>query len=283
MKRMLNIAVVCTSTFIMAGCGSNNTNANKTIGSHQRNVSYLVDATKKMSLYTFDKDMPNVSNCDVNCQKNWPLFTGGNTQSTDIQVFDTNTNQLAYRKHPMYFYANDYKQGDTNGNNIHQVWHLIYAPAGTRDSQTGFSTDTMTQTYLTDSNGRTLYTFDNDGNNSSNCYGTPDTKPLGSCEARWPVFYSADLSNLPAGTTASDFGTIERNTSKELKDKNGKPLATKQTTYKGHPLYYWNGDKKAGDTKGDWIQGLWDVVELSVHKTTTPTTSSSSNRNKYGY
>ena len=277
MKKILNIAVACTTTFMMIGCGdTNDTNqkelassTNKIIGSLQREVSYLVDATNKMSLYTFDKDMLNTSNCDADCQKIWPIFTGSNTQSTDIQVFDTNRSHLAYRQHPMYFYINDAVSGDVNGDNIKDVWHLIYAPAGTNDTQTEFSTATnnMIQTYLTGKNGMALYTFDKDDINSSVCYGTPDAMPLGSCEARWPVFYTEDFSNLPAGIKASDFGTIDRDITKALKDDNGKPLATKQTTYKGQPLYYWFQDAKAGDTTGDWVGGVWHLIELSAQRT----------------
>ena len=286
MRKILNLALASATAFMMIGCGDTNNNAKKkdrvnqlpkTIGSLQREVNYLTDATNGMSLYTFDKDtlFPTTTNCDADCQKIWPIFTGGNTQSTDITVFDTNTSHLAYRKHPMYFFKNDTTTGDVKGDNIKGVWHLIYAPKGTNDTQTKFSNsaDSMTQTYLTGKDNMSLYTFDKDDINESVCYGTPDTMPLGSCEARWPVFYTEDFTNLPAGVKASDFGTIDRNITKALKDTDGKPLATKQTTYKGHPLYYWFKDANIGDTTGDWVKGVWHVVELSAQKTSTLTPS----------
>lgn len=283
MTKVLNIVIASATTFIIVGCGDTNNAKNPVvqqkvaIGSLQREVSYLTDAVNGMSLYTFDKDtlFPTTTNCDADCQKIWPIFTGSNTASTDITVFDTNTSHLAYRQHPMYFFKNDLVSGDVNGDNIKGVWHLIYAPSGTNDMQTKFSTsaNSMTQTFLTGKDGMTLYTFDKDDVNLSVCYGTPDTQPLGSCEARWPVFYTDDLSNLPAGTKASDFATIDRDLTKALKDSNGKPLATKQTTYKGQPLYYWFKDTKAGDTTGDWVSGVWHVVELSAKKTSSMVSS----------
>jgi len=284
MKKIINLAVTCTATIFMIGCGDTNDSNDKEntvqptkseLGSLKREVSYLVDATNGMSLYTFDKDKLNVTNCDADCQKIWPIFTGGNTQSTDIEVFDTNTSHLAYRQHPMYFFANDSKAGDVNGDNVKDVWHLIYAPEGSNDTQTKFSSSEykMTQTYLTDKDGMALYTFDKDSTDFSVCYGTPDSMPLGSCEARWPIFYSADLENLPEGVKASDFGTIERDITKALKDENGQPLATKQTTYKGLPLYYWFQDSKSGDTTGDWVGGVWHLVELSAQKSSNITPS----------
>ncbi len=285
MKKILNIAVASATTLMIIGCSDTYDSDEKTytpqtaksMGSLQREVDYLTDAANEMSLYIFDKDtlFPTTTNCDADCQKIWPIFTGSNTESTDIIVFDTNTSHLAYRQHPMYFFKNDTTTGDVNGDNIKGVWHLIYAPTGTNDTQAKFSSaeNSMTQTYLTGKDGMALYTFDKDNVDESVCYGTPDTKPLGSCEARWPVFYSADLSGLPAGTTASDFATIDRNLTKALKDDNGDVLATKQTTYKGQPLYYWFKDAKAGDTTGDWVGGVWHLIELSAQKTSTITPS----------
>jgi len=283
MKTILNLALASATAFIVTGCGDTNSDASpqvqqagiQSISSLQREVSYLTDSVNEMSLYTFDKDMLNSTDCNAACQETWPIFTGGNTASTDIAVFDTNTSHLAYGQHPIYFFVNDTVTGDVKGDNVKDVWHLIYAPSGTNDTQTKFSTadQNMTQTFLTGKNNMSLYTFDKDDVNNSVCYGTSDAMPLGSCEARWPVFYTADLGTLPAGTIASDFGTIDRNLTKALKDSDGEIIATKQTTYKGQPLYYWFKDTKAGETTGDWIGGVWHLIELKAQKTSTLTPS----------
>ncbi|MBN2815554.1 MAG: c-type cytochrome [Campylobacterales bacterium] len=285
MKEAIRLVVASVATItLITGCGdtydseeeANYQSAlNTNLGSLQREVNYLIDAQSSLSLYTFDDDFLNVTNCDATCQQTWPIFTGSNTESTNIQVFDTNTSHLAYRQHSMYFFNGDSVEGDVNGDNVKNVWHLIYAPAGTNDSQTEFSqaSNSMTQTYLTGVNSMTLYVYDKDDINVSNCDGTPDAMPLGSCEARWPVFYTEDLSNLPKGLDAADFGTIDRDLTKTLKDANGDPIATKQTTYKGQPLYYWFQDAKAGDATGDWVAGVWHVVELEAQKTSTVETS----------
>lgn len=34
-----------------------------------------------------------------------------------------------------------------------------------------------------------------------------------------------------------------------------------QWTYDGHPLYYYDDDKKAGDAMGDGKGGVWHVVK----------------------
>jgi len=276
MKILTQITMASVATLALIGCGdSYNDNKEKNNGALQaseRNANFLVD-TGAMSLYVFDKDALNQSNCNAKCQEIWPLFEGANTGSEDIKVLK-GTDHLAYRKHPLYHFINDKAPGDILGDNVKNVWHLVYAPAGTTDSQTALSSASAKQTFLTDKNGMALYTFDKDSANVSRCTGKADAKPLGSCEARWPVFYASDLGTLPAGTQASDFGTINR-PADTLKGADGKALATKQTTYKGLPLYYWFKDDKAGDVSGDWVSGVWHLVEL--HTSNTDNTTSSGN------
>lgn len=88
---------------------------------------------------------------------------------------------------------------------------------------------------LTDTAGRTVYIFDKDEANKSNC--------AGACLANWPV-YSA-----PAGASAKgDYGVIDN-------------AGTRQWTVKGKPLYYFIGDTKAGDRNGDGKAGVWHLVK----------------------
>lgn len=91
--------------------------------------------------------------------------------------------------------------------------------------------------YLTNATGWTLYIFSSDKPNSSNssCYG--------SCATFWPPFYTANLI-VPSSLNASAFNTITRT---------GGAL---QLTYKGWPLYFYVGDKAAGQAKGQNINGF---------------------------
>jgi len=264
MTTYTKLGLLSLATLTMIGCGDtyssndndynadDNTNINtQSLKSLNRTVSFLTD-TDGMSLYIFDKDSANKSNCNADCQKIWPLFEGANTTSENIKVVE-GTDQLAYRKHPLYYFANDKVVGDVNGDNVKNVWHLVYAPSGSNDTQTELSATTMTQTYLTDKDGRTLYTFDKDSDGLSTCYGT--------CEDTWPIYYAKDIASVPAGLNKSDFSTIYRDAER------AKEGVLFQTTYKGQPLYYFTPDaKKSGSTKGDWVKGLWDVVELSATK-----------------
>ncbi len=93
--------------------------------------------------------------------------------------------------------------------------------------------------YLTDSSGKTLYWFKKDSPGKSAC--------SGGCLEKWPVFHAENVSP-PKGLSKEDFATISR--------EDGK----KQTTFKDYPLYYFENDKKSGDTTGQGKNDVWFVV-----------------------
>ena len=278
MKIVRKIAMLSVASLVLIGCGDTYNDTDEgAFKASNRNAAFLVD-TDAMSLYTFDKDALNKSNCDAKCQEVWPLFEGANSGSEDIKALE-GSDHLAYRKHPLYYFVNDKAPGDVLGNNVKEVWHLVHASAGTTDTQTALSQTVIKQTFLTDKDQRALYTFDNDTANVSNCYDSTPTSGTG-CESTWPVFYSADLGALPEGTSSGDFSIINRDATKA---KQGQ--STQQVAYKGKPLYYFTPDnKEALSTKGDWVKGVWHLVELNAQKiggetTPTPTTGEVSSNN----
>jgi predicted lipoprotein with Yx(FWY)xxD motif len=93
---------------------------------------------------------------------------------------------------------------------------------------------------LADSLGRTLYFFSLDVSGASAC--------TGGCLAAWPVFLKENPT-LSAGLNASDFAVITRSD------------GSKQTTYKGWPLYYFAQDANAGDVNGDNVSNVWFVAK----------------------
>ena len=104
---------------------------------------------------------------------------------------------------------------------------------------------------LVDAAGRTVYTFDKDDLNKSNC--------AGGCLAAWPAFVAK-----PEATAKGEFGIIEAN-------------GARQWTINGKPLYYFAGDVKPGDRNGDGKGGTWHVVSAKpagqAVKTTAPSYS----------
>jgi predicted lipoprotein with Yx(FWY)xxD motif len=110
--------------------------------------------------------------------------------------------------------------------------------------------------FLVDSEGMSLYVFANDSANTSTCSGT--------CATNWPPFLTNGAPTAGAGVTASLLGTITRSD------------GGMQVTYNSLPLYYFAGDKAAGDTKGEGVKNLWSVIAPSGSTiVATPAASSS--------
>jgi predicted lipoprotein with Yx(FWY)xxD motif len=113
---------------------------------------------------------------------------------------------------------------------------------------------------LVNAQGRTLYRY------------TPDTSTkvacTGGCAVSWPPL------NLPSGTTKPVGGPgVTGLTTIKVGGK-------MQVEYKGHPLYTFIGDKKAGATTGQGLEGTWFVVNVgkqassaSAAPKTSPTTA----------
>lgn len=97
--------------------------------------------------------------------------------------------------------------------------------------------------YLADGQGMTLYIFMKDEAGESYC--------KGGCLEKWPAFYAENLK-APEGYDQSNFGTLTRED------------GSKQTTYKGHPLYYYAPDKKKGDVKGQGVGNVWYIANKQL-------------------
>ena len=99
---------------------------------------------------------------------------------------------------------------------------------------------------LVDGQGKALYTFAADKGSSPTCYD--------SCAAVWPPFLADKGAAIDAmhAATASLTGTATRTD------------GMVQVTYNGHPLYYYSGDKKAGDVLCQGVVdhgGAWYVID----------------------
>ena len=94
------------------------------------NGNYLADS-KGMTLYTYDKDSTGVSNCYGNCAVAWPPYLESGSTSTAMPSGLTTVKrtdgsmQYAYNGKPLYYYANDSKSGDTTGDGVGGIWHLV--------------------------------------------------------------------------------------------------------------------------------------------------------------
>jgi len=109
------------------------------------------------------------------------------------------------------------------------------AYAGHHSSKELKSVKSSAGNVLADAKGMTLYTFDKDAKNKSNC--------SGGCASSWPpAKATADAA------THGAFATIKR------------ADGSYQYTLDGKPLYTWAGDSKPGDVTGNGVGGVWHIV-----------------------
>ncbi len=97
---------------------------------------------------------------------------------------------------------------------------------------------------LFDGRGFVLYAFTRDPRGGkSRCYGE--------CAARWPVYYKKGPFVAGAGVRQKLIGTVKR--------KDGR----RQITYNGRPLYYYVGDRSAGQVSCQDVAefgGTWLIM-----------------------
>ena len=114
---------------------------------------------------------------------------------------------------------------------------LLFGCAGTlaTPESLGRAGDTSIGLVLVAPDGRTLYTYDKDGEGVSNCSGL--------CAAAWPPLLAPDGAGATDGFT--------------LVTRSG---GDRQWAYNGQPLYLYIGDSKPGDVDGDGADDVWHVA-----------------------
>jgi predicted lipoprotein with Yx(FWY)xxD motif len=108
-------------------------------------------------------------------------------------------------------------------------------------------------TVLTGPNGHTVYLFEKDKGKKSACYGK--------CAKVWSPLTSSGKPRAGMGLKASLLSTSKRTD------------GTMQVTYGGHPLYYYEDDKKPGTTEGEGSKEFgaeWYVVGANGKKIEKP-------------
>ncbi len=101
----------------------------------QTTLGLIIVAPNGMTLYAYDKDTKGAtkSACTGACIATWPPFVAssgvtatGAWTLVDVTDKDGKAEKMwAYEGQPLYFFKNDKKPGDTNGNGVGGVWHVV--------------------------------------------------------------------------------------------------------------------------------------------------------------
>ncbi|QYR21917.1 cupredoxin domain-containing protein [Paenibacillus sp. sptzw28] len=220
------------------------------LGKDAKLGTYFTDKNGR-TLYFFTKDAADLNACQGDCLKAWPIFYSDQLQipsslsAADFSVMTRadGTKQTTYKGWPLYYFVKDKAAGDVLGEGVGGVWFVAKS-----DYAVMLGTSPTLGNYLTDDHGRTLYYFDKDTPQTSACEGN--------CLVNWPA-YTASGTSSPTGVAGSDLGVITRTD------------GSKQSTYKGYPLYYFIQDKAHGDVKGQDVNHVWFVVDPAKFTGTT--------------
>jgi predicted lipoprotein with Yx(FWY)xxD motif len=211
-----------------------------------------------VTLYFFADDFDGTVRCTGSCLAAWPLFHAASLDNLAPELDKADFGEITangqtvttYKGWPLYYYAPagngvieapGQATGQTQAN-----WYVVkYAPkyalmySNTQlkgengvNYKSDFTPGDGTTRYLTNDRGRTIYLFLNDRNGVNTYTAANAANPA------WTPFY-VDLAttSLPGTLQRTDFTEITVGT-------------TKQLTFKGWPLYYFNRDAARGDNKG---------------------------------
>jgi len=260
----VNYTVMISSEQLVGTDGKSYTIANV---EGQGVTTFFVDGNGR-TIYAFDNDTQNNNNftaADLSNNTLWPMFystvndlpTGINSADFgEITVFGQK--QSTYKGRPLYYFggnstvAGDHNRGETRGITFPGPgpgpWHVVNSATTAAPTSVTVTHNATLGNILTDAKGRSLYFFIKDTDKTNHFC------PSGVCNTKWIPFYT-DVVTIPAGsqmvTTDFDVITLANN--------------TKQSTYKGWPLYYYSavGDgtiEAAGATGGEAFNGgFWFV------------------------
>lgn len=202
----------------------------------------LADANGK-TLYTYDRDtVPGKSACVGDCAKAWPpLLVSPNAKpikNWSVITRNDGAKQWAYKTKPLYTFAKDTEIAQRNGDGmVDGAWHMArFDPVSEVTVPPGISVTELVGVNgygLANKAGLTIYALKDHGG------------PTSYANSRWIPVTAAELAS-PMG----EFMPIS--------PKDG----GRQWSYKGDPLFTYEGDLASGETMGVGVDKRFDVVKV---------------------
>lgn len=126
------------------------------------NGRMLVTSDTKFSLYTWDKDGADKSNCTAACLDAWKPVLAPQTATApaewSIIERSPGVKQWAYRKRPLYTRIDDKRPRSQEGSDF-PGWRNVYMQLAPKPPASFTSRDTSSGIVLADSKGHTIYTY----------------------------------------------------------------------------------------------------------------------------
>ncbi len=127
-KKIVNVALLVLGLAFSAAAAGADSHGNENVHSRPFKGQVYIMYRDHMSLYTYDKDQPGISNCTDGCTSVWTpaLLAADTVMGENYSLIERGDGsfQAAFRGRPLYLYAGDRKPGDINGDGIDGMWRL---------------------------------------------------------------------------------------------------------------------------------------------------------------
>ena len=141
MKRTLISLAVLSLGAVVSVTALSATSANSSMGVRRTPLGRILVDGRGRTLYLFERDKADKSNCSNGCLSVWPALTSSARPHSRAGVAGSKIGtirradgqrQVTYAKHPLYYYAGDGAPGETNGQGLNQFgakWYVL-SPTG---------------------------------------------------------------------------------------------------------------------------------------------------------
>ncbi len=226
----------------------------------------------EFSIYSWDGDEPNKSNCDQECLKNWtPVPAPGIAMDRgDWTVVKqaSGFNQWALRGRPLYTYNNDKGTRSFTGSDVpdwqNPRWHNVYTQrAVTPPAEFMVQDVEFGGQVLADSQGRSVYLYNcRDDSVAQIACDHPESSQeyrLAICGDGDPTLCRDTFPYViaePGATSDSSLWSviaIDANSGRYAASGDADAEVLQVWAYRKRPVYTYSGDKEPGVTNGDGI------------------------------
>lgn len=234
----------------------------------------LLTTIEGFSVYTWDNDEPNKSNCGEACQQTWePMLAGVSAPQSrgDWGVIERSPGvwQWTYRQKPLYALIGDEQRAGFHGSDI-PGWNNVFTMKAPAFPASFRVQDAPGGQVLADAQGRTIYIYScmDDSLDQMGCEHPTHTQVYrmamcgafdkDRCLANFPYVLADANARSESRIWAVKY--IDPNTGRYAHE--GDEGALRVWTYRDRPVYTFAHDKGPGDTYGDswgenngWING----------------------------
>lgn len=222
----------------------------------------LLSVFADISVYAYDKDGPNKSNCYDACLREWtPVLAPETTQPQgEWTVFERTpgVKQWSFRKQPLYTRVGDEGYHTLDGSDV-PGWHNVYTQKAPLPPKGFTIQDTRSGQVLADDKGHTLYVYHctDDAFDQQPCDhpDTPQAYRLAIGGDNDPQVFMKTWPYVIADKTATSdtqvWSVMDIDPTTGKKTSAGAPGSLHVWAYNDRPVYTFYDDRKPGDVEGD--------------------------------